>query len=88
MFLNRWKSSRSGLAVKLRILLRFDLHQSTLVKRYINCRPKLDEDRVMKIFMDLFSDWTGLLTLGIILFMLVMMGYLSIMFISKMNHKE
>jgi len=42
----------------------------------------------MKIFMDLFSDWTGLLTLGIILFMLVMMGYLSIMFISKMNHKE
>ena len=42
----------------------------------------------MKVFVDLFSDWTGLLTLGVILFMLVMMGYLATMFISKMNHKE
>ncbi|HHO58710.1 MAG TPA: DUF3149 domain-containing protein [Thiotrichales bacterium] len=42
----------------------------------------------MKVFVDLFSDLTGLLTLGIIIFMLVMMGYLFSMFISKMNHKE
>ncbi len=42
----------------------------------------------MKVFIDLFSDFTGMLTLGIILFMLVMMGYLFSMFIRKMNHKE
>ncbi len=42
----------------------------------------------MKVFMDLFSDLTGMLTLGIIAFMLIMMAYLFTMFINKMNHKE
>ena len=42
----------------------------------------------MKVFANLFSDWTGILTIGIILFMLVMMGYLFVMAVNKMNHKE
>ncbi len=42
----------------------------------------------MKVFMDLFSDYTGLLVVGIITFMLVMMAYLFIMFVRKMNNKE
>ena len=37
----------------------------------------------MKVFGNLFNDLTGLLTLGIIVFMLVMMAYLFSMFISK-----
>ncbi len=37
----------------------------------------------MEVFGNLFSDLTGLLTLGIIVFMLVMMAYLFSMFISK-----
>jgi len=37
----------------------------------------------MKVFSDLFSDFTGWLTMGIIVFMLVMMAYLFSMFISK-----
>lgn len=42
----------------------------------------------MKVFMDLFSDYTGLLVVGIITFMLVMMAYLITMFVRKMNNKE
>jgi len=37
----------------------------------------------MKIFGDLFNDFTGLLTVGIIVFMIVMMAFLFRMFISK-----
>lgn len=37
----------------------------------------------MKVFSDLFNDFTGLLTIGVIVFMLVMMAYLFSMFISK-----
>ncbi len=37
----------------------------------------------MKVFGDLFSDFTGWLTMGIIVFMLVMMAYLISMFVSK-----
>ena len=37
----------------------------------------------MKVFSDLLNDFTGLLTVGIIAFMLVMMAYLFSMFISK-----
>ncbi len=42
----------------------------------------------MKVFSDLFSDFTGLLTVGIIAFMLVMMIYLFSMFVSKANKGE
>jgi hypothetical protein len=37
----------------------------------------------MKIFADLFNDFTGWLTVAVIVFMLVMMAYLFSMFISK-----
>ena len=37
----------------------------------------------MTVFSELFNDFTGWLTVGVILFMLVMMGYLFSMFISK-----
>ena len=46
------------------------------------------EVNVMKVFSDLFSDMTGLLTIGIIVFMLVMMAYLFSMFISKSSKGE
>ncbi len=42
----------------------------------------------MSVFKSLFSDFTGLLTIGVILFMLIMMGYLFTMFIHKMNNRE
>lgn len=37
----------------------------------------------MKVFTDLFGNFMGLLTLGVIAFMLVMMAYLFTMFIRK-----
>jgi len=37
----------------------------------------------MEVFSELFNDLTGWLTVGIIVFMLVMMGYLFSMFINK-----
>ena len=37
----------------------------------------------MEVFSELFDDMTGWLTVGIILVMLVMMGYLFSMFINK-----
>ena len=37
----------------------------------------------MEVFSNLFNDFTGWLTVGIIIFMLVMMAYLFSMFISK-----
>jgi len=37
----------------------------------------------MGVFSDLFKDFTGWLTVGVIVFMLVMMAYLFSMFISK-----
>ena len=37
----------------------------------------------MGVFGELFNDFTGILTIGIIVFMLVMMAYLFSMFISK-----
>ncbi len=42
----------------------------------------------MKVFSELFNDATGWLTLGIIVFMLVMMAYLFTMFISKSSKGE
>lgn len=42
----------------------------------------------MKVFGELFNDATGWLTLGIIVFMLIMMAYLFTMFISKSNKGE
>ena len=39
-----------------------------------------DEGYVMEVFVTLFNDATGWLTMGIIVFMLVMMGYLSTVF--------
>ena len=37
----------------------------------------------MEVFSNLFNDFTGWLTVGIIIFMLVMMAFLFSMFISK-----
>jgi cbb3-type cytochrome oxidase subunit 3 len=37
----------------------------------------------MGVFGELFNDLTGMLTIGIIVFMLVMMAYLFSMFINK-----
>ncbi len=37
----------------------------------------------MEVFSDLFNDFTGWLTVGVIVFILVMMAYLFSMFISK-----
>ena len=37
----------------------------------------------MDVFSELFNDLTGWLTIGIIIFMLVMMAYLFSMFINK-----
>ena len=37
----------------------------------------------MRVFSELFNDMTGWLTVGVILFMLVMMAYLFSMFIKK-----
>lgn len=42
----------------------------------------------MKVFIDLFSDLTGLLTIAIIAFMLVMMTYLFYTFIKKASKGE
>ncbi len=41
------------------------------------------EGIVMDVFGELFNDLTGWLTIGIIVFMLVMMAYLFSMFINK-----
>lgn len=37
----------------------------------------------MEVFGNLFSDLTGLLTVGIIVFMIVMLAFLATMFIKK-----
>ncbi|HEB82720.1 MAG TPA: DUF3149 domain-containing protein [Gammaproteobacteria bacterium] len=37
----------------------------------------------MRVFSELFNDMTGWLTVGVIVFMLVMMAYLFSMFIKK-----
>jgi len=42
----------------------------------------------MSVFSELFNDLTGWLTIGIIIFMLVMMAYLFSMFINKSSHGE
>ena len=42
----------------------------------------------MGVFGELFNDLTGWLTIGIIVFMLVMMAYLFSMFISKATNGE
>ncbi len=42
----------------------------------------------MYIFGDLFNDLAGWLTIGIIVFMLVMMVYLSYMFIDKSTKSD
>lgn len=41
----------------------------------------------MEVFGDLFNDLTGLLTIGIIVFMLAMMAFLFSMFIRKSKKK-
>ncbi len=46
--------------------------------------PSINERyKIMGVFGELFNDLTGWLTIGIILFMLVMMAYLFSMFINK-----
>ena len=42
----------------------------------------------MEVFGELFNDFTGWLTVGIIVFMLVMMAFLFSMFISKSGKGE
>lgn len=42
----------------------------------------------MGVFSELFNDLTGWLTIGIIVFMLVMMAYLFSMFINNANKGE
>ncbi len=42
----------------------------------------------MELFMNLFSDWVGLLSLGTILFILGMAAYFIYMFMSKSAHNE
>ncbi len=42
----------------------------------------------MEVFSNLFNDFTGWLTLGIIIFMLVMMAFLFSMFISKSKKED
>ena len=42
----------------------------------------------MKLLSDLFSDLTGWLTVGINVFMLVMMAYLFHMFVTKATHDD
>ena len=37
----------------------------------------------MVVFGNLFNDLTGLLTIGVIVFMLVMLVFLAIMFVKK-----
>jgi len=41
------------------------------------------EVNIMNVFSELFNDLTGWLTVGIIIFMLVMMAYLFSMFINQ-----
>ena len=42
----------------------------------------------MEVFGNLFNDLTGWLTIGILVFMLGMMGYLVTMFISKSKGED
>jgi len=42
----------------------------------------------MSVFTNLFSSLTGWLTVSIMGFMIVMMGYLAYMFVHKMNKHE
>lgn len=42
----------------------------------------------MEVFGDLFDSLMGWLTIGILVFVLVMMAYLFSMFISKSGHHE
>jgi len=42
----------------------------------------------MSVFGELFNDFTGWLTIGIVVFMLLMMAYLFSMFINKSAHHD
>jgi hypothetical protein len=42
----------------------------------------------MEVFSNLFDNFMGWLTIGIVVFMLVMMAYLFSMFINKSGHHE
>ena len=42
----------------------------------------------MKVFGELFNDFTGWLTVGIIVFMIVMVAYLFTMFIRKATKED
>ena len=60
----------------------FDLYQcSNYAVKYTTDIKK--EASKMEVFSNLFNDFTGWLTVGIIVFMLVMMAFLFSMFISK-----
>ena len=43
---------------------------------------------VMEVFSNLFDNFMGWLTIGIVVFMLLMMAYLFSMFINKSGHHE
>lgn len=42
----------------------------------------------MNVFSELFNDLTGWLTIGVLVFMLVMMAYLFSMFINKSSKDD
>jgi hypothetical protein len=47
-----------------------------------------DTGVVMEVFSNLFDNLMGWLTIGIVVFMLVMMAYLFSMFINKSGHHK
>jgi len=48
----------------------------------------LDTGVVMEVFSNLFDNFMGWLTIGIVVFMLLMMAYLFSMFVNKSGHHE
>ena len=56
------------------------------LKKYTVCNLKTGV--VMEVFSNLFDNFMGWLTIGIVVFMLLMMAYLFSMFINKSGHHE
>lgn len=42
----------------------------------------------MEVFKELFNDWAGILSLGVILFVILIAIYFIIMFVGKSAHEE
>jgi len=62
------------------------LHTQTLELAYLLNQKKWGN--VMELFMNLFSDWVGLLSLGTIVFILGMAIFFIRMFMNKSAHHE